>query len=99
MPEHSPATVFRLAAVSFDNNEDVRAITAIADPETQKIMTRLGAKFTALPSSWEVVLPVSEALGLFRACGKIRGCDPEHEWTSAIYDRLSRVVYRLIEDD
>lgn len=93
---------FRLASVAFDENEDVSSVTAVASASTLAVIREfLGdIGWTVLSESESsVTFPVSQALELFDATGKVNGLDPRSEHTSPVWNSLSTVVYGLIETE
>lgn len=95
---------FRTASIILDEEEEVREITAIVVDDTLKVITDILGQVTTLRSArggaeMTIVLPVAKLLELFHACGRMNGYDPRYSMGGhEIYDSLSIVVYRLIED-
>jgi hypothetical protein len=93
---------FRVTMIALDEDEEVSAVTAAVGTATLGVIRDFlpGINWTVLSEAEsEIVMPVQDALRLFRECGKLNGLDPRHEHTHRIYDSLCNVVYGLISDE
>lgn len=98
---------FRVLNVYLDDEEDVKAIDAVVRDDTTRVIHDLvgdaGAEELGAPrrGGTEFVLRLtrSQIYDLFDKVGKTTGEHPDHEHTHEIYDSLSFVVYRMMEDD
>ena len=94
---------FRTTNIALDEDEDVAEVTAVVRDDAYEVITSsLGQVRTTATArggtEMTVVLPVGDAMKLFRECGAMNGLHPLHaKGSSEIYDSLSTVVYGLIE--
>jgi hypothetical protein len=96
------AAKFRLASIALDDDEKVTAITVVTSTATLAVIHGIipVVEWTVRSETESgITLPVQDMLTLFREAGKTTGTDPRYEHLCEIWDRLSRVVYRLMEDD
>lgn len=95
-------TGFRISRITLDKDEEVSEVTAVTSTGTLEVIRGMlgDIPWTVLSETEsEITLPVQDMLRLFRECGSLSGLDPRHKHTYRIYDRLTTVVYGLMQDE
>lgn len=96
---------FRVTTVHLDEDEEVEAINAVVRDDALAAVERLvgAVRRVGEPrrggTELTVHLDAGEVGKLFHAAGRVSGLHPDHEHTDEIYDSLSFVVYRMMEND
>lgn len=89
---------FRVTSVSFDEDEEVAVVTAIArGPSLDVIQAHAPNVPVGLGGS--VTLSVIDVLQLHGVAGKKAPVDPEYAGSSPLYDSLCMVIYGLIDTE
>lgn len=94
-------TSFRIRSVEFDENEDVSAVTAVASTTVLGIVREMVdvPEWTVLSETEsQFRIPVQDALTLFdkAGSGSVTGSSSYRKHTTAIWESLSLVVYRIM---
>lgn len=88
---------FRVTSVSFDEDEEVTTVTAIAGGPS---LDFIRAHAPNVPIDGDVVmLSVVDVLQLHGVAGKKAPVDAEYAGSSPLYDSLCMVIYGLIETE
>lgn len=95
---------FRVTNIRFDEEEEVTELTAIVRNDAYKVITGILANVNTTNTArggteMTIILPVSDAMNLFRECGKMTGLDPwSEQGGQEIWKSLNWVYCSLIDE-
>jgi hypothetical protein len=95
---------FRITNIRFDDDEEVTELTAVVRDDAFGVIAGIIEDVNTVNTArcdteMTVVLPVKDAMTLYRECGSMNGLDPRHEQGGhQIWDSLNWVYCSLMDE-